>query len=183
MGNNARNNGCACRIGQGLGGRQMNEGRADSCPWKQQRVPYGGGCSGARPYGVRQERRENGGCGCNRSERGGCSCGCGGVDLSYGRREDTECGCNKGECRQWMRQLQEIDFSIQELVLYLDAYPDCCEALAHYRELIKKREELAEKYEAACGPLTNKGHGDGREWSWIKAPWPWHPEHPGNKAW
>lgn len=87
-----------------------------------------------------------------------------------------------GECRQWMRELQEIDFSIQEVVLYLDAYPDCCEAMSYYRQLIKKREELAQKYEASCGPLTNRGNGESGEWNWIGTPWPWQMEHPGNQA-
>ena len=81
-----------------------------------------------------------------------------------------------------MRQLQQLDFSIQETVLYLDAYPECCEALAYYRELVQKREALAKKYEESCGPLIAMGNGESREWNWIKTPWPWHLEHPGNKA-
>ena len=81
-----------------------------------------------------------------------------------------------------MRQLQQIDFSIQETVLYLDAYPDCCEALSYYRELVQKRAELVEKYEKSCGPLNAMGNGESREWKWIATPWPWHTEHPGNQT-
>ena len=81
-----------------------------------------------------------------------------------------------------MRRLQQLDFCIQETVLYLDAYPQCCEALAHYRELVSQREQVAKQYEMACGPLTNMGNGEGKEWMWVHAPWPWYVEHPGNKG-
>jgi hypothetical protein len=85
------------------------------------------------------------------------------------------------ECCALLHRLQELDFSIQETVLYLDAYPDCCEAKTYYRQLVCERKQVAEEYEKQCGPLTAMGNGDGAEWKWCKSPWPWHPDFPGNR--
>ena len=56
------------------------------------------------------------------------------------------CGCNDhgGEL---LHKLQTIDFSIYELVLYLDAYPDCEEALSMYNQLLTQRCEVVAEYE------------------------------------
>lgn len=105
----------------------------------------------------------------------GCGCGCG--RARNDDRGDAYCG---QECHALMHQLQQLDFSIQETVLYLDAYPDCCEALAHYRHLIEERAQVAAQYEQSCGPLSAHGNGHRTGWDWVKAPWPWHPEFPGN---
>lgn len=80
-----------------------------------------------------------------------------------------------------MNKLQKLDFAIQETVLYLDAYPDCCEALTYYRQLIKERCEVAKEYEQSCGPLTSHGNGDANDWNWVASAWPWHHEFPGNR--
>lgn len=140
--------------------------------------------------------------GMQRSEGRSCSCG-------YGARKDSvsrDCGCGKaanrptrdlpdncscgdyglpradysGNCCALMHRLQQLDFSIQETILYLDAYPDCCEAKSYYRQLVCEREKVAKEYECQCGPLTAMGNGEASEWCWGKAPWPWHPDFPGN---
>ncbi len=80
-----------------------------------------------------------------------------------------------------MRKLQQLDFSIQETVLYLNAYPDCCEALAHYQQLVEQRCAAKKEYEETCGPLTSHGNMNMRHWDWVSAPWPWHVEFPGNR--
>ena len=80
-----------------------------------------------------------------------------------------------------MHQLQELDFSIQECVLYLNAYPDCREALAHYHQLLEQRCAVKKEYEQACGPLTAGGNANGEHWDWVGAPWPWYVDFPGNK--
>ena len=163
-----RDNGCGiCRLfgslgedGCGCGGQQRNvngrEGR-DGC-----------GCGAQqRDVNDRNRRSDRDGCGC------GCACGCG---------SDRVAGvaCAKSECHTLMRKLQRLDFSIQETVLYLDAYPSCCEALARYRELVKERCEVAKQYESSCGPLTAHGNGSAADWNWVEPAWPWHHEFPGN---
>ncbi len=80
--------------------------------------------------------------------------------------------CN---CKNTMTRLRQVDFAIQETVLYLDAYPKCREAMALYRSLTAERRQLVAQYEEACGPLTMYGNlGD--TWQWTETPWPWEPE-------
>lgn len=72
-----------------------------------------------------------------------------------------------------LRKIQEIDFSIYETILYLDAYPHCKEALAYYHTLLSQRKALAAQYERDNGPLTAFGNQSESTWDWVKSPWPW----------
>ena len=72
-----------------------------------------------------------------------------------------------------LRKIQELDFSIYETVLYLDAYPDCGEALAYYHALLSQRKAVAAQYEREVGPLTSFSNCSRSSWDWIKSPWPW----------
>jgi len=82
----------------------------------------------------------------------------------------------KCNCRALLRKIQEIDFAMVETALFLNAYPDNCEALAYYHELKKKNDALRCEYNSACGPLTLYSNGCEHEWKWVKTPWPWEYE-------
>ncbi len=145
----------------------------------------GCGCSQSRAdVNEREHRREDKGCGCSQQRAGvntreirritnGCGCGAG----SDARAVNS---CVKSECNALMNKLQKLDFAIQETVLYLDAYPDCCEALALYRQLVEQRCAVAKEYERECGPLTGQGGKTEHYWDWVSTPWPWSPDFPGN---
>ena len=53
-------------------------------------------------------------------------------------------------CKKDLKRLRAIDFAIQETVLYLDAYPECRQALEYYHKLIEVRERLLSSYEKSC---------------------------------
>ncbi len=72
-----------------------------------------------------------------------------------------------------LKKIQEIDFSIYETVLYLDAYPNCREALAYYHSLMSQRKMLMTQYEREVGPLTAFSNQSRESWDWTKSPWPW----------
>jgi spore coat protein JB len=75
---------------------------------------------------------------------------------------------------QLLQQLQETDFALVELNLYLDTHPDDEAAVAQYNELTQRRWMLAREYETSYGPLMHFGHSYGRlPWAWIETPWPW----------
>ncbi len=76
-------------------------------------------------------------------------------------------------CDKLLEQIRAVDFAIVETALYLDAYPDCREALAYYHELMEKRNVLAGSYEHSCGPLTVGGNHSHDAWNWTEGPWPW----------
>ena len=80
---------------------------------------------------------------------------------------------NGSVCTDRLDLLRAIDFAIQETVLYLDAYPNCAEALAYYPKLIEQRRQVAEHYEPSSGPLTFYGNVSQTSWDWTTNPWPW----------
>ena len=78
-----------------------------------------------------------------------------------------------GSCKKDLKRLRAIDFAIQETVLYLDAYPECRQALEYYHKLIEARERLLSSYEKSCGPMTMYGNRSRQSWDWVDGPWPW----------
>jgi spore coat protein JB len=73
-----------------------------------------------------------------------------------------------------LQELQEVDFVLVELNLYLDTHPHDMQAIQQYNQLVKKRYELAARYESLYGPLTHFGHSYSKHpWQWDDAPWPW----------
>ena len=79
-------------------------------------------------------------------------------------------------CCEVREKLRAVDFALVETSLYLDAYPDCAEALAYYRQLLAERHVLVQNYTQTCGPLTVCDDVSQNGWQWVKAPWPWEPE-------
>ena len=82
----------------------------------------------------------------------------------------------KANCRKLMKRIHELDFAINEVVLYLDMYPACAKALAYYHQLHEARQETVALYEEACGPLTPFGNNNRTRWQWTDSPMPWEPE-------
>lgn len=74
------------------------------------------------------------------------------------------------------KELAQVSFSMDELRLFLDTHPHETEALAAYRMLRKKRDEIIERYEELCGPVNAYSAGGEKEWNWLKQPWPWEME-------
>ena len=116
------------------------------------------------------------GCGCNADRRADTvrsGCGCGAE-----RRADTVrsgCGCNGDNqaCQHLLARIQAVDFALYELVLYLDVYPQSCDALETYHKLKEQHEELCREYEKVCGPLTAFGNESHTTWDWMSHPAPW----------
>lgn len=91
------------------------------------------------------------------------------------RRRDMRQGdrYEHSECCRVREKLRAIDFALVETTLYLDAYPNCAEALAYYHKLLAERHALAESYTQTCGPLTACDNTSQTSWQWVKTPWPW----------
>lgn len=89
----------------------------------------------------------------------------------YNRRQmQSSCGC--GDCKTAMNRLRAVDFALTETVLYLDAYPNCKEALEFYCQLKEQRKKLLAAYEGNCSPITALGN-ESDTWEWVCNPWPW----------
>ncbi len=97
-----------------------------------------------------------------------------------GRRE----GCSRcaqdmtsGTCGQLLQKLRTIDFSMIDTALYLDAYPDCTEAMEYYRKLNAERNKIITAMEAGnCAPVAAVDTANHQYWKWVEGPWPWEPE-------
>lgn len=80
----------------------------------------------------------------------------------------------KCEQRQLLKKLQEVDFVLVELTLYLDTHPNDLKAIDQYNYFAKKRAKIRHKYESKFGPLTHFGHSFNRyPDGWNEGPWPW----------
>ena len=90
-------------------------------------------------------------------------------NMSMGAQRSTS-GC--GSQNSLLLKLQQIDCSIYDVVLYLDAYPDCAEALAYYHSLLDTRAVIAAEYEHKYGPLTAFSNTNKCSWDWSRTPWP-----------
>lgn len=76
------------------------------------------------------------------------------------------------KCVKLLRKIQEMDFVIYELALYLDTHPDDEDALNDYNCAVEKSLEYRQAYEKEYGPL-HIGSYSRCPWQWIDSPWPW----------
>ena len=74
---------------------------------------------------------------------------------------------------QLLRQIQEYDFAVNELTLYLDSHPTDANAIAKHAALAKDLELLKLAYAKEFGPLTSCDGSKHGSWSWVNDPWPW----------
>ena len=77
--------------------------------------------------------------------------------------------------KSMQKRLQKVSFALVELVLYLDAYPNCERAKRYYKELSDERDMLIKALSKAGMPMSNM-NVEGNEWTWTKGPWPWEYE-------
>ena len=74
-----------------------------------------------------------------------------------------------------LKKLQKVDFSLVDIVLYLDAYPHCKKALDYYHKLIAERKDLIEKLNDMSVVINNMSN-TADTWDWSNSPWPWEYE-------
>ena len=102
------------------------------------------------------------------------------VNKQLRRNSFLNCNSNPspaGNCKQKLKKLQAIDFSIAEIILYLNAYPKSTEAIKYFKMLKEEREKLLAEMKAdGCPPITAQSADPNSEWDWTNAPWPWEPE-------
>lgn len=73
-----------------------------------------------------------------------------------------------------LKELQELDFVLVELTLYLDTHPMDTLAIQQFNQMAAKRQQLAGHFEMKFGPLLGFGHSYSRSpWQWNDTPWPW----------
>ncbi|MCF6094604.1 spore coat protein CotJB [Microaerobacter geothermalis] len=82
------------------------------------------------------------------------------------------------EYHRLVRKLQEVQFGLVELQLYLDTHPEDHRAIAQYNMLADRLQMLKAEYESHDGPIAQYGWSKSpREWVWVSQPWPWEIEY------
>ncbi|KXS42802.1 MULTISPECIES: spore coat protein CotJB [unclassified Candidatus Frackibacter] len=81
---------------------------------------------------------------------------------------------------EMLKELMAIQFTVHELVLYLDTHPDDEEALELYDEYAMELQELMQEYQEEYGPIVARHPL--REpmedyWEYIQTAWPWQIEY------
>lgn len=74
------------------------------------------------------------------------------------------------------KAIQEINFVLYDLVLYLDTHPDCPCALATYQDYKRDYDKMVEIYERKFGPLFSYSVMNEDMWTWTEGSWPWQKE-------
>jgi spore coat protein JB len=74
----------------------------------------------------------------------------------------------------FLKRLQEVEFALVELQLYLDTHRDDQRALMEFNKYSRQLEALKKQYELQYGPLLNFGFSPSQyPWRWLDGPWPW----------
>ena len=100
--------------------------------------------------------------------------------LNRNNRACLRCNAENGHeppsssCKEALKKLQIVDFSLVETILYLDAYPHSRQALKHYHALLEEQKRLKESMKAAgCPPVCATDNVSHTAWTWTDGPWPW----------
>jgi spore coat protein JB len=73
-----------------------------------------------------------------------------------------------------LEEIQEVDFVLVELTLYLDTHPQDLNAVKQFNEFALKSHVLKNEFEELYGPLQQFGNSYSRyPWQWAETPWPW----------
>ncbi|MBO8173209.1 MAG: spore coat protein CotJB [Bacillaceae bacterium] len=80
----------------------------------------------------------------------------------------------KSAKKSLLQRLQELEFALVELQLYLDTHPGDQRAVMQFNQLSRKMKQVMYMYESKYGPLLQYGHSlSPYKWVWPYTPWPW----------
>lgn len=80
------------------------------------------------------------------------------------------------ERHEMLCALQQYDFALYDLQLYLDSHPNCMEAMRQYKKYKAMKKNTEEQYIRMYGPIRAEQSDTDGQWNWIEDPWPWERE-------
>ena len=72
-----------------------------------------------------------------------------------------------------LKQIVAIEFTKDDLGLFLDTHPMDKEAISKYNFYVTESKKLKDYYEMNFGMLTEHSSLSPYPWQWINDPWPW----------
>ena len=84
------------------------------------------------------------------------------------------CQGGAGDCKALLYKLQQVEFALVDVGLYLDIYPENKKAREYFARLREERETLIKTLSVKCHrPMTIYDSHGNEDWDWINSPWPW----------
>lgn len=80
------------------------------------------------------------------------------------------------ERTQMLKRVQQLNFVMIDVGLYLNNQPDNQAALELFGKYQALHKQAKEEYESLFGPLTYSGIDTADGWTWLQHPWPWEVE-------
>ncbi len=72
-----------------------------------------------------------------------------------------------------LKEVMAADFTVTDLLLYLDTHPCDQNAIAIYNNSVRRSLMLRHEYERMYGPIIAQLTPGRYPWQWIESPWPW----------
>ena len=80
----------------------------------------------------------------------------------------------KNEKEALLMSVQQYNFVLMDLKLYLDVFPDDKNVINLYKQSLKIFHDIKDDYEKKYGPLDSKSmYVIDENWKWDNSPWPW----------
>ena len=80
----------------------------------------------------------------------------------------------KNEKEAILMNLQQYNFALTDLNLYLDNYPNDRNIINLYKQYLNIYKDIKTEYEKKYGPLkTSSIYIGDNNWKWDNSPWPW----------
>lgn len=80
------------------------------------------------------------------------------------------------EKSELMMKLQQYDFMLYDLQLYLNSHPTCPEGREKFRKYLELKKDILRRLDE-CGIVVRAEKADTDScWNWIDDPWPWERE-------
>ena len=75
--------------------------------------------------------------------------------------------------KELLHKIQQISFTVDDTVLFLDTHPSDRQALAYYYKQLALLDELERQYVEQFGPLSDRQAAGQTKWTWPDTPAPW----------
>lgn len=78
------------------------------------------------------------------------------------------------EQARMLTNLNSLDFSLNDIALYLDIYSNDKNMINLYNQYLTQEKMLLNEYERKYGPINRDSeYMNKTPWTWIECPWPW----------
>ena len=78
--------------------------------------------------------------------------------------------------KRMLNDIGIVDFTLVDLMLFLDTHPDNQEAIDYFNYYAKVKAKMMQEYSTTFEPLTKEYAAVNNKWKWNCGPLPWEGE-------